>query len=35
MSVDLFSMGRVESWGDEAIFEAEYYKNNFKWSMRN
>jgi hypothetical protein len=36
MSVDLFSVGRVESWGDEeAILEAAYYKNNFKWSMRN
>jgi hypothetical protein len=35
MSVDLFSVARVEWLGDESIFEAEYYKNNFKWSMRN
>jgi hypothetical protein len=34
MSVDLLSVGRVESLGDESIFEAAYYKNNFKWSMR-
>ena len=35
MSVDLFSVGRVESLGDKSMFEAAYYKNNFKWSMRN
>jgi len=33
MSVDFFSVGRVEL-GDEAIFEADTIRNNFKWSMR-